>query len=166
MRFAELMEEAVAADGGGVSTFYADRIFCHWRTKGERLCSTSRGRRESLQMLRSGSLASPPLLHKPLKNLSSTFWFKVTTATSACAPEHCLMLKKIGTIFLNKWVFKAEPAHCRKPPSLGASSLSKREKENQKRETGKKKPIIIKMILQIRNVSLTAKWGIFTAMSC
>ena len=95
---------------------------------------------------------SPPPLCKPLNIYPPFSWFKATTATSACAsplclqslPEHCLRLKKIGTIFLNTGASKTEPAPCRKPPQGGltqSKEKKKRERENEKKK--KERKIII-----------------------
>ena len=82
----------------------------------------------------------PPPLRKPLNIYPPFSWFKATTATSCCAsplclqslPEHCLRLKKIGTIFLNTGASKTEPAPCRKPPRGWGGGGSPKQKGKKK----------------------------------
>ena len=138
---------------------------------------TSRGRSRLTGRCGRAPWRAPSPSTQTFKNLSNIFWFKATTPPLLTPPssiqfssdpfknlpEHCLRLKKIGTIFfLNKEVSKAEPAPCRKPPQ-GALTQAKKKKE---REKGKRKVILTKSILQIKSVSLVVKWGILSAVSC
>ena len=82
------MEEAVAVDGGG-SPPSTQIIFSAIDKQKERDYALPPEEGEGLEDAAVGLPGEPPpLLHKPLKNLSSTFWFKVTTATSACASQN------------------------------------------------------------------------------
>ena len=89
----------------------------------------------------------PPPLHKPLKiyltfsdlrrppHLRLCLPVQFSSAHFKSLPEHCLRLKKIGTIFfLNKEVSKAEPAPCRKPPQGALTQAKKKKREKREKE--------------------------------
>ena len=123
----------------------------------------------------------PSTLESPLPLYTNEIFkkfilFKATTATSACTspglknsplclqslPEHCLWLKRIGRIFLSKRAFKTEPAPCGKSPQEEPHPRGKKkrrkEREMEKQKTEKeRKIIVIRRILQIKNVYLVAK---------